>query len=193
MFRRLYRFWIIIPLLILAVVAREWVEEPTVAELEATIDMAQTRTDYYLESFETRKLNADGQPEYTIIGDTLKHYPADDSSEIDQPRLTLHREDSVWTLNSNRGRLTTDPDIFTFEGDVFIQRDSTAPGEPGLSIKTRDVVVHTGTNQVETDQPIEVKSDSWTLTSTGLRSHIDSGTLSLLSNVKGHYEVDNSE
>ncbi|MBX2825350.1 MAG: LPS export ABC transporter periplasmic protein LptC [Gammaproteobacteria bacterium] len=188
MFKQLYRYWFLVPLIIVAILARDWVEDPTGLELEDTIDMSSTRADYYLEKFTTRKLDRFGKPEYILTGDTLTHYPADDSSEIVLPQLTLHHPDGIWKLDSRQGRLTTDPDIFTLAGTVTMTRQATDNTE-GLTIATSDLKIHTVTRVVETDQPIEVVSSNWTLKSVGLQSNINEGILTLMSDVEGHYEI----
>jgi len=188
MSRGLYRYWFIVPLILLAILAREWVEEPSEQELEDTIDMSSTRADYYLEKFTTHKLDQLGKPEYVLTGETLTHYPADDSSEIVLPQLTLHHREGIWQMDSRHGRLTTNPEIFTLEGKVTMIRQASELNEE-LTIATSDLKIHTDTRYVETDKAIEVIADSWTLRSTGLQSRINEGILTLMSNVEGHYEV----
>ncbi len=229
----IYRYWILVPLLLLAIISRDWVEEPVQKETEATIDMTQSEADYYLEKFETRKLDQQGKPEYIVSGDTLSHYPEDDSSIIKDPRLVLYREGLVWTMESAQGKLTKNPEIFHFAGKVSMLRQrqanaslasSTGKDEAGnttagldsvddetdvnaafnnassnavsmtadtIQLETSDVFVSTEQNYVETDQPIKVTADNWQLSSVGLKSNIDDGTLELLSNVTGRYEVNN--
>jgi len=188
MYKQIYRYWILIPLLLLAIVAREWAEAPETKEAEDTVDMTNTRADYYLEKFETRKLDAVGNPEYVITGDTLFHYPADDSSEIEQPNLTLHRNNNIWVMDSQRGKLTTNPDIFVLEGVVTMQRLPSATTTP-ITIRTSDLEIQTASNIVSTDAMIEVESPNWTLRSVGFESRIDEGILYLHNQVEGHYEV----
>ena len=190
MHKHFYRYWYIVPLLLIAILARDWAEDPDDTPLEETIDMTSTRADYYLEEFETRKLNVDGRPQYTLQGATLIHYPADNVSEIKWPNLTMYQEDSTWNMVSKQGRLTTNPDIFTLDGDVTMQR---APTEElaAIVIKTSNLRVDTVDNIVATDDQIEVLSVSWTLRARGLESRIDDGILLLLAEVEGHYELPN--
>lgn len=188
MYKQIYRYWILIPLLLLAIVAREWAEAPVADNIEDTVDMRQTQADYYLEKFETRKMDSTGNPEYIITGETLVHFPADDSSEIELPNLTLHRNDAVWVLDSRRGKLTKNPDVFTLEGAVTMERLETTTSPP-ITIKTSDLKIHTATNIVSTDNMIEVISPNWTLRSRGFESKIDEGILTLHEQVEGHYEV----
>lgn len=192
MHKRLYRYWYLVPLVLMALVARDWVEDPVLEPVEETIDMTRTRADYYLEEFITRKLNADGLPEYTVNGESLIHYPADDVSEIIWPNLTLHQGESEWRVVSKKGRLVTNPDIFTLEGAVTMQRAATEE-LPAIVIQTSDLRVHTADSFVQTDQQIQLTSPNWTLKSTGFESKFNTGTLTLLSEVEGHYEIPERE
>ncbi len=190
----IYRYWILVPLLLFAVLSRNWVEEEADAgSQEPTIDMAASQADYYLEGFETRKLDAGGQPEYVVTGDALSHYPEDDRSVIVKPRLVMYREDHTWTMDSPEGVLTPDPETFRFSGDVSMVRETLVkPGDNGqdaIRLETRDVWVKTEENRVHTDQPVTVTSERWKLRSIGLESDIDAGILTLLSNVTARYEV----
>jgi len=90
--RLISRYWLLVPLLLLAIVIRDWVETtPETVEIEETIDMRATESDYYLEQFKTSKFDADGELEYEITGKTLAHYPIDDRSEVTEPSLVMHR------------------------------------------------------------------------------------------------------
>ena len=190
----IYRYWILVPLLLFAVLSRNWVEEkPDGVNLEPTIDMAASQADYYLEAFETRKLNANGQPEYVVTGDALSHYPEDDRSVIVKPKLVMYRDQHIWTMDAPEGVLTPDPEIFRFSGDVSMLREATVPDNTqqtdAIRLETRDVWVRTEENRLHTDQPVTVTSERWKLRSIGLESDIDAGILTLLSNVTARYEV----
>lgn len=186
----IYRYWILVPLLLLAVLSRNWVEEPDSVSDEATIDMVASQADYYLEAFETRKLDGQGQPEYTVTGDALSHFPEDDRSVIIKPRLVMYRETHIWTMDSPEGVLTPDPETFRLSGDVkMVRKPRNNNPNNQISLATRDVMVRTEENTVHTDQPVTVSSENWNLRSIGLESDIDAGTLILLSNVTARYEV----
>lgn len=186
--RLISRYWLLVPLLLLAIVIRDWVETtPTLVEVEETIDMSETQSDYYLEKFKTRKFDSQGNIEYEVTGQTLAHYPTDDRSEITKPSVVLHREAVQWKVDSALGLLNKDPAIFTLQGDVVVKRESPA-GEP-LTIRTEELSILTDDNEVRTDKPIEIIAETWQLRSIGLQSSIDEGKLNLLSSVTGRYEV----
>lgn len=185
--RLISRYWFLLPLLIVVVVAVDRIEAPATVEVEETINMRETRSDYYMSDFNTRKYAANGTIEYTVQGETLAHYPDNNRSEITAPTILLHRPEATWHISSNRGRFITNPDLFTLQGDVIVKRQSTGSGL--ITITTNSLKVATQTNEVTTDQDIEITAQHWQLNATGMTSLIDDGTLTLLSAVTGHYEM----
>lgn len=149
--------------------------------------MRETRSDYYMSEFQSRKFDSRGQIEYTVKGDTLAHYPHNDRSEITAPRVELHREGAQWQIESNSGLFDTNPDLFTLLGNVVVKRQAQA-SDP-LTIRTSSLTVATESNEVSTDARIEISAPTWQLQATGLKSAIDQGKLILLSDVIGRYEV----
>ena len=137
--------------------------------------------------FSSRKYNDLGQVEYTVQGETLAHYPISDRSEITEPRIELHREGVQWQIQSDNGIFDTNPDLFTLLGAVVVQR-STADSDP-VTIRTTSLTISTESNEVSTDAVIEINAPAWRLQATGLKSAIDQGKLTLLSEVTGRYEV----
>lgn len=190
--RMLSRYWPLVPLLLLVLVARNWVEDtPIVEPAESTINMQATQSDYYLEDFVTKKFGADGSLEYQISGNTLLHYPEDDRSEINQPDVTLHRPPVVWNVISDKGVLVQNPETFTLQGDVRVQR--TSADQAPVQILTSDLSINTEGNSLSTTSLVKIEAKTWQLEALGLETSIDSGKLNLLSNVKGHYESIQSE
>ncbi len=186
--RWLSRYWPIVPLVLLALLARNWAEDaPDTIEVEETINMSETRSDYYLEDFTTRKFNESGDLQYRVSGSRLLHYPEDDRSEIIDPTVVLHRAGIRWDITSTRGELVRQPDTFTLEGDVLLERESEQ--QALVTIRTEQLSVRTDGNVVSTEKPIEVIADGWRLTAVGLQTSIDEGKLIFLSQVTGHYDV----
>lgn len=189
--RLISRYWLLVPLLMLAIVIRDWVETtPELIAVEDTIDMSATQSDYYLEQFSTRKFDATGSIEYEVTGQSLAHYPTDDRSEITKPSVVLHREAIQWKIDSSLGQLQKDPAIFTLQGDVIVRRE-TSQNSPVI-MRTEEISILTDDNEVRTDKPIEIIAETWHLRSTGLQSSLNEGKLNLLSQVTGRYDVGDS-
>jgi len=184
--RVLSRYWLLVPLIIIAIVVRDWVEDPATIADEATIEMKDTRSDYYLEEFVTRRFTSNGYLEYELHGQSLAHYPEDDHSQIIKPVMTMHRPAASWHLVSGEGRFDTNPDVLTLQGDVTVQRLSNT--DESITITTSDIQVETDKNLVRTDKPITIKGQNWRLDAVGLQSAIDDGKLVLISQVTGRYD-----
>jgi len=186
--RWLSRYWPIMPLLLIALLARDWVEDaPTTVEVEDTIDMRATQSDYYLEDFTTEKFDPTGKLQYRVSGQKLLHYPEDDRSEITAPAVVLLRDGVRWGITSKHGKMLRTPDTFTLLGDVNIERSG--QNDDVVNLRTDSLTVHTETNEVSTEDVIEVIADGWKLRSVGMQSDIDKGTLIFQSKVTGHYDV----
>lgn len=190
--RLVSRYWLLVPLLLLAIVIRDWVETtPETIEVEDTIDMQATQSDYYLEKFKSRKFDTSGNIEYEVSGQTLAHYPIDDRSEITQPSVVMHRDAVKWKIDSTVGELKKNPAIFTLQGDVVVEREI-SDGAP-IVIRTEELEILTDDNQVRTSKAIEIVAETWNLRSIGLQSSLDEGKLNLLSKVTGRYEVEQTD
>lgn len=188
MLSRLFlRYWLLLPLLILVVIAIDRIETPVEFELEQTINMRETRSDYYMAEFRSRKFGKDGGIEYTVEGETLAHYPDTNRSAITRPRIELNRPEATWFIQSNTGQFDTSPDLFTLEGEVVVTRQR--PDSAAVRVLTNRLTVSTASNEVATAEPVEIVADHWTLKATGMKSAIDDGKLTLLSSVHGRYEV----
>jgi len=186
--RLISRYWLLVPLLMLAIVIRDWVETtPEQIAVEDTIDMSATQSDYYLEQFSTRKFDAAGKLEYLVTGQSLAHYPTDERSEISKPSVVLHREAIQWKIDSTSGNLQRNPDIFTLQGDVIVKRES-ADNLPVI-MRTEEISIMTDGDKVSTDKPIEIIAEKWQLRAIGLQSSLNEGKLNLMSEVTGRFEV----
>lgn len=175
-------------LLILAISSFNWLDQPDSAKTEEELKMANLKADYFLESFETIRYDKQGKPEYRLSGKTLTHYPARQASEILAPVVVLNRpEQPTWTIRSDTGWLEESSEVVELSGDVAVHRDA-YDGQSGIVITTSSVKVQPKTHILETDAEIEIKSDAWVLKSTGLKSDLTNGRISLLSNVQAHYE-----
>jgi len=186
--RWLSRYWPIVPLLLVALLARDWVEDaPTDVKVEATIDMSETKSDYYLEDFTTQKFDPAGKLQYRVSGEKLLHFPEDDRSEIISPNVVLVRDGVRWGITSKEGEMLREPDTFTLLGNVNIERFGA--NDDVVNIRTESLTVHTESNEVSTEDVIEVVAEGWQLRSVGMLSDIDEGKLIFPAGVTGYYDV----
>ena len=186
-------YLLLLPLLILAVVLLDRVEQPAKVVTEDTINMRDTQSDYYLSDFRTRRFGENGQIEFIVHGKTLAHYPDDNRSEIIEPKLELRRADALWLAESSSGRYDPAPDLFTLRGDVTVtrilsneQQGDRSP-EP-ITMTTSLLSIANEANLLETDQLVKITAPKWQLQSKGLTTTIDDGQLKLLAQVIGRFD-----
>ncbi|MDR3300541.1 MAG: LPS export ABC transporter periplasmic protein LptC [Candidatus Accumulibacter sp.] len=67
--------------------------------------------DYTLGDIVLRKLDQDGQLKYTLRAAEVRHYPDDDTTDLESPRLMHHKSENgkpPVTVSADRGRLSND-------------------------------------------------------------------------------------
>ena len=117
----------------------------------------------------------------------MAHFPDDNRSEIEAPRIELNRVDATWNIQSMNGSFDADIDLFTLKNDVVLVRQR--EGEAPITIKTQSLTIATDSNVLTTNEPIEIISANWKMNAVGMTSSIDDGKLTLLSGVTGRYDI----
>ena len=189
--RWLSRYWLLVPLILAAILIRNWVEQPETLVPDAPLGLTVGQADYLLENFDTRHYDANGGLEYHLIGEMLAHYPEDNRAEITKPVLTLTRDQTTWLIIAQGGRLTREPDIVTLIGEVRIERTEDDGSIEPITILSRNVAVELDEDYLHTDEHVRVESRGVVVEADGLQSSIKEGKLELLSNVNARYDVAN--
>ena len=184
-------YWLLVPLILAAILIRNWVEEPQTLVPDAPLGITVGRADYLLENFTTRHYDINGALEYHLIGEMLAHYPDDDRAEITKPVLTLTRDQTTWLIVAQGGRLTREPDIVTLIGDVRIERSVDDGSAEPVTILSRNVAIELDKDYLYTDEHVRVETPGLVVEADGLQSSIKEGKLELLSDVKALYEAAN--
>jgi lipopolysaccharide export system protein LptC len=128
---------------------------------------ALRRPDYTVYGVTATTMEETGRPDRRLIAEQLRHYPDDDSSELDRPVLTIFAETAPpWVIRSDTGWISAEGDEIILQGRVFIDR------EPGVStrpvhLKTWDLHVHPEEEYAQTREPVEAISNADWLTSMG--------------------------
>lgn len=176
-------------LLLLVVGGSWWLAERSKKPAGREPALAHT-PDFYLEGFSATVMGRSGRPEQRLVAERMTHYPDDDSTELNEPTLTLFdAEKPPWQVNSERGWLSGDGELLLLQGEVRIDRNS-APGIRPMHLVTRDLRVQPRQNYLETDAPVSAVSNSSRLAADGMQAWFNQPVrLKLLANVRGYYEV----
>ncbi len=137
----------------------------------------ERRPDYIVEGLSVLRLDAEGRPERRLDAARLRHYPDDDSSELDEPVLQLFDDAALrWRVRSARAWIDARGDEVLLEQDVRLNRMATAQSAP-TELRTSELLVLPKTDYVETTHYVEVEREhDWLSADRGLRAWLGDGT-----------------
>jgi len=156
----------ILALILAAVAAFAWWKQPGVEPEDQGAEMPQQRRpDYTVDRLTATMMGDTGAPDRRLTARELRHYPDDDSTELEQPLLTLFNPEAPpWIVRSETGWVSADGNEVLLRGKVFIDRESDPVTRP-MHLSTRELLVKPREKYAETDRPIIATSDSDWLTS----------------------------
>jgi len=144
--------------------------------------------DYYLKDFVSTSMGKDGRPERRLSGESMVHYPDDDSATLERPRLVLFTERGrAWDIVSESGKVNAGGESIDLHGEVRIKGGLDATGNE-VEIATSEVVVWPDRQQAETEHPVLITYSSGVVEAVGMRADFKVRRLELLDQVRGHYE-----
>lgn len=95
--------------------------------------MERRDPDYYIENFTVTAMNLRGTPKYILDAALLVHYPNEENTRLDRPRLVEYdAHDRQTVTTAERGFVSHDGKHLLMSGDVHVVRgkdDQAAGGE----------------------------------------------------------------
>lgn len=141
--------------------------------------------DFFVEHFSLIRLDAQGQPVFRLSADRMLHFPDDDSSEYERPRLvSLDPGKPLVTLRAERGRAEGDGERTHLYDDVLLTRAPTE-GKPSLKVTTDYVLLLSKEDVARTDRPVRIEQGQSVLTGIGMDFYNEDRRLDVRSDVQG--------
>lgn len=94
--------------------------------------------DYFIENFTVTAMNEHGEPRYKLSAERLVHFPHDQKTRLDRPRLTQFDDDTITT--ADRGFVSGDGKTLLMSGNVRVNR-ARGNGDSGAEIRTHELKV----------------------------------------------------
>ncbi len=91
--------------------------------------------DFYVLNFDVRRFGPDGNLQHTIVAKEMRHFPDDETTEVDAPHITYHRMPPT-CISARTALLDKDGKHVTLIDDVRLRRSSIA-GKPETVLTTR--------------------------------------------------------
>ncbi|MCB1803263.1 MAG: LPS export ABC transporter periplasmic protein LptC, partial [Gammaproteobacteria bacterium] len=119
------------------------------------------------------------------------HFTDDDTTELQQPRLTVYQLDSPpWQVDADGALVSSDGSLILLSGEVAIERAGGSNSRP-VRMTTRNLRVQPKQDYAETDEKVRVETDRDWLDATGMQAWFrPPSRLKFLSQVKGYYVPD---
>ncbi len=145
--------------------------------------------DYMLYHFVSTRTNAQGETKYVLAAAEMRHFPAQDTTELLRPRFTQFGVDKPYTqIMGQRGKILPGGDVVEFSQKVKVTRQGTATkGE--MQLQTERLWLEPNKDIAHTNLPVTIRQKPATvITATGLRFDNKASTVDLFNRVHVHYE-----
>lgn len=185
------RSTILFPLALLALLAllTFWIQR-TVQTPEPKLDGSSRHDpDYILNNFVTIKTDANGNLRYRLVASEMKHYPDDDSTELQHPHFTRYAPGKPYTqIEGQRGFVSSNGENIQFLDNVKVVREAFKDrGE--MVVLTEFLNIEPKKDLVTTDRPVVItQAPKTVIHATGMVYDKKRQTVKLLNNVQVHYE-----
>ncbi len=185
---------ILFPIVLLAILAvlTFWIDYAVQAP-EARIDGSSRHDpDYILNNFTTTRTDENGELRYRLSALEMRHYPDDDTTELEKPQFERYEVDKPFTtIEGNKGFVSTDAETVEFIDDVKVVRQA-FNGKGEMVVLTDRLEVMPNEEMAKTDRPVVISQEPKTVIhATGMIYDKKNQTVQLLSRVKAHYEKPN--
>lgn len=186
-FYTLVRHWLpVLPLLAL-LGATYWLDQQVQPELAKPDSSMRHDPDSIVENFSAMKLNEQGTPHFIMSAARMLHYPDDDSTELDMPRLTLLADDRPTILaTAKTGIISSKGDEYFLQGDVEMLREA-ALQQDRLKLKTEYLHFIPNQDLVRSNLAVTLVEAHTTVNAVGMELDNKTRTIKLLSKVRSEY------
>lgn len=184
------RFTAAFPLLLVAVLAALtfWLERLVQTPTAPRDGSDRHDPDYIVENFVAVRMGPDGLRLHQLEATRMVHYPDDDSTHLEFPRLAKFENDRLaLSIEARRARVSSEGKTIDFEEDVKAVRAAATPTESELVLTTDWLHVVPDDDYARTDRPVKIVDANTQVTAVGLEFHNKAKVVKLLSNVRGSY------
>lgn len=176
------RAWLPLLPLILLLAATYWLNQQ-VQPLPQGQSQQRHDVDYYIDNFTATSLNLQGQARSMLNAEKMWHYPDDDTTHLQMPRLTsLYPDRPPMLTTSQTGAISSKGDDVYLYNDVRITRPA-SPGFAEEDFSTDYLHVIPDRDWAETDKSVVMTGPNTEVLAVGMELDYKARTVKLLSRV----------
>ena len=185
---RLIAWSALLPLLLL-LAAAYWLNQQ-VQPLPPKPDSSKRHDpDYIISQFSATTLNEQGAPRFLMSAKKMLHYPDDDSTHLEEPRLTsLAPDRPVLYATARRGTISGKGDEIFLHDEVKIVRAASA-SQSELVFTTSYLRVIPERDLADTDQAVTVTDAHNRTSAVGMQLDHKARLVKLLAQVRSRHEI----
>jgi lipopolysaccharide export system protein LptC len=178
------------PVVLLAAVAAMtvWLDQQVQPPELSHNGKARHDPDYVVENLAATRFGPDGLPRYALSARHMTHYPDDDTTHIEAPRLVnFGRGNAAVTVTSKTAMISSNGENVYLTDGVRLVRAAYAD-KSELTMQTSYLHVIPDDDLAQTDKPVQVSDAHMLITAVGLEFNNQTRILKLMSHVRGRYE-----
>ncbi len=173
----------------IATLATWWMQDTAEKTTPPRNPNAAQPPDYSMSTFSVIEYRAEGSPKYKLSAAEMNHYATDGTSRFAEPNVTFFSPDRApLVLKADTGVATRDDSEILLNGNVVLER-AQDERRPWMKLTTTNVTVHPHDELAETSEPVLVLDPTSRTTAEGMKVHVSDARVTLLSKVRGQYEV----
>lgn len=166
-----------------------WLVEVMKKQTEDSIpDRVRTEPDFYVEKFNFVRMAKTGEARYNLTGTEMKHYPQDNSYQIQNPVMHSYSADRPPMVSrSLRATVTNDSTEVHMYDNVHIDKPASAKSQQ-FQLKTSYLLLLPDEDVMKTPKPVELQLGKSILNGSGMFANNATGEFRLSSKVTGQYQ-----
>lgn len=147
--------------------------------------------EYFAKNLRTTSMDAQGRPARYLETPWLTRFLDDQTSELEKPVLKVFKEgEPPWVIRAERAWVSPDGETSILQGQVQITRDG-APGIRPVRVDTTNLLVRPTEDYLETAEGATLVSLRSRASGVGVQAWLGrENRIKLLSQARGHYEID---
>lgn len=181
------RAWIPLLPLLLLLLATYWLSQQ-VQPLPQTESQQRHDVDFVIDNISAISLNEQGQQRFTLAAEKMWHYPDDDTTHLQMPRLaSLYADRPPVLTSAQTGMISSKGDeVFLYDEVRVVRPASGDVGEQRFDTSYLHVIPDR--DWAESDQSVVMTSQYSTIRAVGMELDNQARTARLLSRVRAHHE-----
>lgn len=147
--------------------------------------------DYFLTNLSSTVYEKEGRPIYKFSAAHLEHFPDDDTLQVRELEIlysNVNRGGENWLARADRGTIYENIHVLQLNDNVVIKNETTEAVKQ-VTITTDALRIDFNRRQGNTDAKVNIQGKNSNITATGMNINLETGILTLQSQVSGHYET----